>query len=200
MRDNLTNAGSFKVLVKSFGLVKSEKWSASSLRDNQGLDTIKLAHVQEDIIYELSTLNLGPVKAFNILRTKYGGFEEVVTTKDDCKNFKQRLNCFIGEFDAEMVVQRLSGKKRCCDEFSFEYTVNDNGELARMFWANEISKKNYLEFGDIISFDATFKTNKYKMVFAPFTAIDNHCRNVTVGAGLLASESIGSYTWCHTLT
>ncbi|XP_076952070.1 protein FAR1-RELATED SEQUENCE 5-like [Bidens hawaiensis] len=155
----------------------------------------KLTHVQEDILYELSTLNLGPVKAFNILRTKYRGFEEVRASKDDCKNFKQRLNCFIGEFDAEMVVQRLTGKKRSNEDFSFEYTVNDNGELTRLFWADEISKKNYLAFGDIIAFDATFKTNKYKMVFVPFTTIDNHCRNITVGAGLLSSESIESYTW-----
>ncbi|XP_076943080.1 protein FAR-RED IMPAIRED RESPONSE 1-like [Bidens hawaiensis] len=94
----------------------------------------KLTHVQQDIIYEMSTLNLGPVKAFNILRTKYGGFEEVGSTKDDYS----------------------------------------------LFWADEISKKNYLAFGDIISFDATFKTNKYTMVFVPFTVIDNHCRNITV--------------------
>ncbi|XP_076951031.1 protein FAR1-RELATED SEQUENCE 5-like [Bidens hawaiensis] len=47
-----------------------------------------LTHVQQDIIYEMSTLNLGLVKAFNIMRTKYGGFEEVGATKDDCKNFK----------------------------------------------------------------------------------------------------------------
>ncbi|XP_076943494.1 protein FAR-RED IMPAIRED RESPONSE 1-like [Bidens hawaiensis] len=123
----------------------------------------KLTHVQQDIIHELSTLNLGPVKAFNIMRTKYGGFEEVGATKDDCKNFKQSLTCYIGECDAEM--------------------------------ADEISKKNYLAFGDIISFDATFKTNKYNMVFVPFTVIDNHCLNVTVGAALLSSESIESYSW-----
>ncbi|XP_076949828.1 protein FAR1-RELATED SEQUENCE 5-like [Bidens hawaiensis] len=75
----------------------------------------KLIYVQQDIVYEMSILNLGPVKAFNIRRTKYGGFEEVGATKDDCKNFKQSLTCFIGEYDAEMVVQRLSGKKNCCD-------------------------------------------------------------------------------------
>ncbi|XP_076892223.1 protein FAR1-RELATED SEQUENCE 5-like [Bidens hawaiensis] len=127
----------------------------------------KLTHVQQDIIYELSTLNLGPVKAFNIMRTKYGGFEEVGATKDDCKNFKQSLTCYIGEYVAEMVVQRLSGKKNCCDGYSFEYTVNTNGELDRL----------------------------YNMVFVPFTAIDNHYRKVTVGAALLSSESIESYSW-----
>ncbi|XP_076934915.1 protein FAR1-RELATED SEQUENCE 5-like [Bidens hawaiensis] len=155
----------------------------------------KLTHVQQDIIYEMSTLNLGPVKAFNIMRTKYEGFEEVGATKDDCKNFKQSLTCYIGEYDAEMVVQRLSGKKKFCDGYSFEYKVNTNGELDRLFWAYDISKKNYLAFRDIISLDATFKTNKYNMVFVPFTVIDNHCRNVTVGVALLSSESIESYSW-----
>ncbi|XP_076884669.1 protein FAR-RED IMPAIRED RESPONSE 1-like [Bidens hawaiensis] len=94
-----------------------------------------------------------------------------------------------------MVVQRLSGKKNCCDGYSFEYTVDTNGELDRLFWADDISKKIFLAFGDIISFDATFKTNKYNMVFVPFTAIDSHCRNVTIGAALLSSESIESYSW-----
>ncbi|XP_076927187.1 protein FAR1-RELATED SEQUENCE 5-like [Bidens hawaiensis] len=126
----------------------------------------KLTHVQQDIIYEISTFNLGHVKAFNIMRTKYGGYEEVGATKDDCKNFKQSLTCYIGEYDAEMI-------------FCF----------GRMKFQRKIA------FGDIISFDATFKTNKCNMVFVPFTAINNHCRNVTVGAALLSCESIESYSW-----
>ncbi len=33
------------------------------------------------------------------------------------------------------------------------------------------------------------------MVFVPFTGIDNHCRNVTLGVGLLSSETTESYKW-----
>ncbi|XP_076913124.1 protein FAR1-RELATED SEQUENCE 5-like [Bidens hawaiensis] len=120
----------------------------------------KLTHVQEEAIYELSNMNFGPVKAFNLMRTQYGGFEKAGATKDDCKNFKQVLNCYIREYDAEIIVQRLCAKKRFSSDYSFEYDVNDDRELIRMFWADETSKGNYLAFGDIISFDATFKTNK----------------------------------------
>ncbi|XP_076903139.1 protein FAR1-RELATED SEQUENCE 5-like [Bidens hawaiensis] len=155
----------------------------------------KLTHVQEEVIYEMSNMNLGPVKAFNLMRTQYGGFEKVAATKDDCKNFKQGLNCYIGEYDAEMIVQRLCVKKTFSSDYSFEYDLNDDRELIRMFWADETLKSNYPAFGDIISFDATFKTNKYKMAFVPFMTIDNHCHSVTIGAGLLASETIESYTW-----
>ncbi|XP_076931874.1 uncharacterized protein LOC143597178 [Bidens hawaiensis] len=156
------------------GLLKSKCFTCSkeghkpansydSMAEKDSSNRPKLTHVQQDIIYEMSTLNLGLVKAFNILRTKYEGFEEVGATKDDCKNFKQSLTCYIGGYDAEMVVQRLSGKKNCCDD--------------RLFWAYEISKKNYLAFGDIISFDAIFKTNKYLSLVEVFSHFD-HCMEI----------------------
>jgi hypothetical protein len=36
---------------------------------------------------------------------------------------------------------------------------------------------------------------RYKMVFVPFTGIDNHNRCITFGAGLLFKEDISSYKW-----
>ncbi|XP_035837256.1 protein FAR1-RELATED SEQUENCE 6-like [Helianthus annuus] len=94
-----------------------------------------------------------------------------------------------------MVINRMTDKKKYLADYSFEYFVDDGKRLTGLFWADGLCKLNYIEFGDVISFDATFKTNRYKMVFVPFTGIDNHCRNVTVSAGLLASESIESYKW-----
>ncbi|XP_035835251.1 uncharacterized protein LOC118483782 [Helianthus annuus] len=94
-----------------------------------------------------------------------------------------------------MVINRMTDKKQYLADYSFEYSVDDGKRLTGLFWADGLCKLNYMEFGDVISFDATFKTNRYKMVFVPFTGIDNHCRNVTLSAGLLASESIESYKW-----
>nr|GEV02246.1 protein FAR1-related sequence 5-like [Tanacetum cinerariifolium] len=51
------------------------------------------------------------------------------------------------------------------------------------------------EFGDVVSFNATFKTNKYNMVFVPFTAINNHRKCFTVAAGLLKNKTKKSYIW-----
>ncbi|XP_076907518.1 protein FAR1-RELATED SEQUENCE 5-like [Bidens hawaiensis] len=97
-----------------------------------------------------------------------------------------------------MIVQRLLNKKEYLHDFSFYFTVDESGCLTGLFWADEVCKKNYLTFSDVISFDAIFNTNKYKMVFVPFTGIDNHFRNVNLGAGLIAKETIESYTWLLT--
>ncbi|XP_071727513.1 protein FAR1-RELATED SEQUENCE 5-like [Rutidosis leptorrhynchoides] len=68
-------------------------------------------------------------------------------------------------------------------------------ELAGAFWADQASKENYKVFGDVVSFDSTFRTNKYDMKFISFTGIDNHKKCVTFGAALLAKEDADSYKW-----
>ncbi|XP_022041959.1 protein FAR1-RELATED SEQUENCE 2-like [Helianthus annuus] len=40
-----------------------------------------------------------------------------------------------------------------------------------------------------------FKNFKYNMMFVPFTRIDNHNRNVTLGAAILGSETAETYSW-----
>ncbi|XP_042059578.1 protein FAR1-RELATED SEQUENCE 5-like [Salvia splendens] len=58
-----------------------------------------------------------------------------------------------------------------------------------------IAKKNFHLYGDIVSFDTTYSTNRYCMIFAPFTGKDNHGRPVAFGAGLLSKENADSFTW-----
>lgn len=146
---------------KVYKFVEEHNHTLISQEDMHFVPTSRnLTVLKQKRICSLSTLNLGPVKSFNIMRTEYGGFENVGATAVDCKNFKRDLKCFIGEYDAEMIVQRLSDKKEYLRDFSFEYTADANGCLTGLFWADEVSKMNFLTFGDVISFDATFKTNK----------------------------------------
>ncbi|GJR23420.1 FAR1-related sequence 5-like protein [Tanacetum coccineum] len=49
--------------------------------------------------------------------------------------------------------------------------------LVNMFWADETKKCNYAIFGNVVSFDATFR---YDFVFVPFTDQDAALRNAVV--------------------
>ncbi|KAK1373336.1 hypothetical protein POM88_029529 [Heracleum sosnowskyi] len=55
--------------------------------------------------------------------------------------------------------------------------------------------KSMIGFWDVISFDATYRTNKYGMVFIPFIGIDNHWKSVTFSAALLEKEDADNYKW-----
>ncbi|XP_074313574.1 protein FAR1-RELATED SEQUENCE 5-like [Silene latifolia] len=131
----------------------------------------KMTSIQKTFVVKAARLKMGPVKAFRGWKELTGGYSNVGATETDFKNFVRNMKQYIGLSDAQMVC--LSG----------------------LFWADTISRKNYALFGDMLSIDSTFRTNKYDMVFVPFTAVDQHKRCVTVGAGLLSHESIEAYTW-----
>ena len=42
-----------------------------------------------------------------------------------------------------------------------------------MFWTDGLARLNYALYHDVVSFDTTYDTNRYKMIFAPFTRLDN---------------------------
>ncbi|GJW75266.1 FAR1-related sequence 5-like protein [Tanacetum coccineum] len=126
----------------------------------------------------------------------YGGFENIGATDVECKNHRHGLNDFIGNRDAQMVVDKLLSREEFFEDFLVKYKRDeDTKELVGLFWADAQAKRNYDAFGDVMSFDATFRSNKYNMVLVPFTGIDNHNRRVIFAAALLARESAIRYTW-----
>ncbi|GJR02937.1 FAR1-related sequence 9-like protein [Tanacetum coccineum] len=154
----------------------------------------KLTYNEQLFIIKAANANIGAVRAHNLYTGLKGSSSLVHGTQTEFKNFTRGVNCFIGDSDAQMLITRMEQRQEFTKDFSFDYFVED-AELCGLFWADEVAKCNYKEFGDIVSFDATYKTNKYKMVFVPFTAIDNHRRSVTVGSGLLKKETTEAYGW-----
>ncbi|GJR64988.1 FAR1-related sequence 5-like protein [Tanacetum coccineum] len=154
----------------------------------------KMTQTEKMFVVKASTMRLGATRAHNLYSKMKGGEQYVHGTSDDFKNHIMDVNAFIGESDAQMLITKMENRKKFVPNFTFQYKV-ENSELVAMFWADKVDKCNYKEFGDIISFDATFRTNKYDMVFVPFTGIDNHRKCVTVGSGLLLREDTKAYTW-----
>jgi hypothetical protein len=68
-------------------------------------------------------------------------------------------------------------------------------KLVYIFWTDATSKKNYRHFGDLVSFDSTYSTNQYNMIFAPFTGVNHHLQSVFFGVTFLLNERIESYEW-----
>ncbi|KAJ9535718.1 LOW QUALITY PROTEIN: hypothetical protein OSB04_un001127 [Centaurea solstitialis] len=132
---------------------------------------------------------------YNLVKEMTGSYDKVGATKTDFKNFSRDVSSFIGNKDAQMIVDKFTLKKDTMSNFSFEYLVGKKGELTGCFWADETCKLNYKAFGDVVSFDATYKKNKYNMVFVPFTRIDNHQKCVIFGASLLSEEKKEPYMW-----
>ena len=142
-----------------------------------------------------SRVNKGPVLTFRMFKEYVRGYKNIGASLQDFKNFHRDLKKFIKHSDGEMIIETLMNKKRLCSSFYFDFEVDEKGRISKLFWADPVSIKNFLLFGDMTSFDTTFNKNLYKMIFCPFTGVDHHKKCVTFGAGLLAHEDEDSFTW-----
>lgn len=168
----------------------------SEANKNQLSKKMKLDFEDMSFYHDLSNRsNIGPMVAHRLKCDISGDYDIVGPHNVDFKNFRRDINRYIGESDAHIVIERLLRKKEDRPNFTCEYKCDEEGLLLGVFWADNISKMNYQEFGDIICFDATYDTNRYNMKFVPLTGIDNHKRLVIFGAALLFSESIDSFKW-----
>ncbi|GJY64023.1 FAR1-related sequence 5-like protein [Tanacetum coccineum] len=119
----------------------------------------KMNQSEKMFVVKAATNKIGATRAHNLLCSMKGGYEYVHGTTDDFKNHQRDVNVFIGESDAQMLINKMENRKMYVPNFTFQYRV-ENSELVAMFWADEVAKCNYKEFGDIVSFDATFNSNK----------------------------------------
>lgn len=119
----------------------------------------KLDYSQRRWIMKMANANIGATQAHNILSQIKGGYEMVGGSKVEYKNFQRDRNCYVGNSDANLFVRKMDDRKKYVPNFSFEYKC-DKGLLNYAFWADETAKCNFELFGDIVSFDATFRTNK----------------------------------------
>ena len=86
-------------------------------------------------------------------------------------------------------------KKETSPGFYFDFITDDHKILCGVFWADATCRKHTVFFGDMVSAETTYGSNKYDMKFVPITGVDNHKRCVILGAGLISNEDVESYKW-----
>lgn len=69
------------------------------------------------------------------------------------------------------------------------------GRLQNLFWADARSRATYKAFGDVVTFNTTYLTNKYEMTFAPFVGVNHRGQSILFGCGLLCNENTETFVW-----
>jgi hypothetical protein len=67
--------------------------------------------------------------------------------------------------------------------------------IKNIFWSHASQCAECMDFGDVITFDMTHKTNKHWMPLAMFVGSNHQMQNVVFGQVLLRDESSNSFKW-----
>ncbi|XP_074297458.1 protein FAR1-RELATED SEQUENCE 5-like [Silene latifolia] len=144
----------------------------------------KLNLVHKKMIMDNSRVNQGPVKTFRMFKEYVRVYKNVGASLEDFKNFSRDVKKYIKEYDAEMLIEGFMQKRARCPSFYFDFDVDDNKRLTKVFWADPIAIKNYALFGDSVSFDTTFDFNEYRMAMGgcyPTTRFIDQCPGIKAG-------------------
>ena len=98
-------------------------------------------------LFSCHKASIGTSQVYQLLHVSGGGFENVGCIKRDLQNYYRDLRTKIKDADAQMFVAQLERKKEVNPSFFYEFMVDDQGQLVRVFWADATCRKNYSVFG-----------------------------------------------------
>ncbi|KAM3254624.1 hypothetical protein ACQJBY_048230 [Aegilops geniculata] len=97
--------------------------------------------------------------------------------------------------DAQGLLDYLKKMQANDPAFFHAIQVDKNSCLMNVFWADARAKLAYQHFGDAVTFDTTYKKNKYMMPFVTFSGVNHHLQRVIFGCALLMEDTECSFVW-----
>nr|KJB26153.1 hypothetical protein B456_004G227400 [Gossypium raimondii] len=79
--------------------------------------------------------------------------------------------------------------------FFYAIQLDEDNRMANVFWADARSRTAYMHFGDAVKLDTSYRVNRYRVPFAPFTGLNHHGQMILFGCALLFDDSEASFVW-----
>ncbi|CAL1380751.1 unnamed protein product [Linum trigynum] len=100
----------------------------------------------------------------NLVVSEAGGYDNLSYTRKDAYNYadKERKEQ-ISEGDAATALAYLQAICSAYYHFVIELKKDEDDRLINILWADSVSVADYACFGELLSFDATYKRNIYQM-------------------------------------
>ncbi|GMP95312.1 hypothetical protein CsSME_00044402 [Camellia sinensis var. sinensis] len=141
-------------------------------------------------------VGIGVSRNYHSMVVEAGGYESLTFDERDARNYidrTRRLRLKEGDSDAlQKYFMRMQAQN---SSFYSMIDVDTDFCIRNLFWVDAISRAAYKEFGDVVSFDTTYLTNKYDMPFVSFVGVNHHGQSILLGCGLLCSEDTDTFIW-----
>jgi hypothetical protein len=136
-------------------------------------------------------------KAIHALMTREAGRRaNLGYTELDQKNYLQtrrQMNLIYGE--AGSLLNYFQEQIHKNPSFCYVVQLDTEEKITNIFWANASMIADYVYFGDMMTFDTTYGTNKELRPLAVFTSFNHHRGLVIFGAALLYDKMVESFKW-----
>ena len=154
-----------------------------------------MTDMEKSLIRTLNDNNIATRQMISIISYLRGGPTALPVKKKDISNFRTKINREIKGTDMTKVLDNFRKKKSEDPTFFYKFELDDENRMKNIFWRDGSSLKYYADFGDCVSFDTTYMTNRYRLPFAPFVGITGHAQTCIFGCAFLKDETIATFKW-----
>ncbi|KAG6677933.1 hypothetical protein I3842_14G053000 [Carya illinoinensis] len=188
-----------RVRYLTIGCARGGKINAHLVRGTWELTSVELAHNH-------STVSPQKSRFFRLHKNLDEYSQRMLDLNDRAgihmnKNFRALVvdagarKLRLGKGGGEVLTEYFKRMRSQDDGFVYMIDVDEELSLRNVFWADARSRATYEYFGDVVTFDTTYLTNRYGMSFAPFVGVNYNRQPILLGAGLLSSEDTSTFFW-----
>lgn len=99
------------------------------------------------------------------------------------------------EGDAQILLELFMHIQEENPKFFYAVDLNEEHRLRNVFWVDAKGMEDFSNFGDVVSFDTTYFTNKYKIPLVLFIGVNHHIQPTLLGCALIADETVHTFLW-----
>jgi len=154
-----------------------------------------MTDMEKALIRTLNDNNIPTRKMISIMSYLGRGVTTLLVKKKDVSNFRTKINREVKGSDMTKVLENFMNRKREDPSFFYKFELDDDNKVKNIFWRDGSSLKYYTEYGDYVSFDTTYMTNRYRLPFAPFVGITGHAQTYIFGCAFLHDETATTFKW-----
>ncbi|XP_077215679.1 protein FAR1-RELATED SEQUENCE 5-like [Tasmannia lanceolata] len=189
-------------------LTKDEKWEVRTFIEDHCHDltsppkrrlhhshnTLHKKNVTRNLMNTLRRDGLGPTGIAKAINAANDGLDSAITPSQVKGQLRAERANNMGQ-EAVTVAAQFQQKRAEDPNFYFSMELDVHGNLRSLFWTDSRARESYRIFSDVIVFDVTYKINRYRMPFAPFTGVNHHRQSTLLGCALLADETEETFIW-----
>nr|AAP55110.2 transposon protein, putative, unclassified, expressed [Oryza sativa Japonica Group] len=156
----------------------------------------KISELQGFEIETADDAGIGPKAAHELASIQVGGSLNLRYTLREHKNYlrgKRQREMAYGQ--AGSMLMYFQDKIAENPSFQYALQMDQEEQIANIFWVDAKMLTDYAYFGDVVSFDTTFGTNKESRLFGVFVGFNQFRETIVFGAVLMYDETYESFKW-----
>ena len=150
---------------------------------------------KRQLINTYDAANVQSKQQMQVFASQSGGLDKIGFTDTDVRNHRRDEKEKKRGLDGQLLFQLFENRKEMGNGFTYTIKRDADKKITHVFWANGSFRSAYKVFGDVVTFDTTYKTNCYELIFAAFVGCNHHGQTTLFGCGFLPNEKTETFEW-----